>query len=438
MKIFKILPVVALMAAFSGCVNDDVYNAPDTSGLCTDIPVTAQVSEVFTPALPAYPNFVQYTEDDVIEAYVTSSDEGGTFYKSISMVSLDGTMGFSIPVDNYNLYNMYEPGRKVFVKLKDLYVSRNNGYQAGALYNGNTPEDPDDDSVGRLSGATYANTIIRSCEKVDEETLVNHLTVAQAKNDANLNKLIEIDNVQFTDASIGKKYFDESVNNLGGATNHLISDGNGTVIFRVSEFANFAGDPIPTSNGKIRGVMTKFGSDYQFLARTKSDIMLTDSRVVPAFEETFSTNFPNWVKVSVVGTQAWVLDATHGNPGACAKMSGFQSGNFANEDWLISPSIDLTDFTAATLTFDTAKNFAGNNLEVFISTNYSGSGDPAAATWTPLTATLSTTGFTWTGSGAIDISSLAGQNNVRVAYKYTSTASASATWEVDNVKVIAQ
>lgn len=438
MKILKTLAIIASMAAFTGCVNDDVYSTPDTSVLCNDIPVTKEVTQIFTPTLPAYPNFVQYTDDDVIEAYVTSSDEGGTFYKSISMVSLDGTFGFSIPVDNYNLYNMYEPGRKVYVKLKDLYLSRDNGYVAGGLYNNNTPDDDSDDEIGRIPGYQYQNVIIRSCEKVDEETLVNHLTVAQAKNDANLNKLIEIDNVQFSDTSIGKTYFDESVNNLGGATNHQISDGNGSLIFRVSEFATFAGDAIPTGNGKIRGVMTKFGSDYQFLARTKSDIMLTDSRIIPVFEESFSSTFASWVKISVTGTQIWTLDTTHGNPGACAKMSGFQSGNFANEDWLISPAINLAAFTTATLTFDTAKNFAGNNLEVFVSTDYSGSGSPSAATWTPITATLSTTGFVWTASGAIDISALAGSNNVRVAYKYTSTTAASATWEVDNVKVIAQ
>ena len=42
------------------------------------------------------------------KAYVTSSDEGGNFYKSISMMSLDGTKGFSMPVDNYNLFNEFE------------------------------------------------------------------------------------------------------------------------------------------------------------------------------------------------------------------------------------------------------------------------------------------------------------------------------------------
>ena len=37
-------------------------------------------------------------------------------------------------------------------------------------------------------------------------------------------------------------------------------------------------------------------------------------------------------------------------------------------------------------------------------------------------------------SGKLDISNFAGKNVV-VAFKYTSTATASATWELDNVKV---
>lgn len=38
-------------------------------------------------------------------------------------------------------------------------------------------------------------------------------------------------------------------------------------------------------------------------------------------------------------------------------------------------------------------------------------------------------------SGAIDFTAYAGKN-VNVAFKYTSTTSAAATWEIDNVKVI--
>ena len=110
-------------------------------------------------------------------------------------------------------------------------------------------------------------------------------------------------------------------------------------------------------------------------------------------------------------------------------------------DWLISPSINLSAITSATLTFDNVCKFAGNDIEVFISSNYTGSGAPSAATWTPLSGNLDTNvsgSYIWKPSGPINISAFTGNGNVRIAFKYTSTATASKTWEVDNVKVIGQ
>src|SRR5690606_35510455 len=66
---------------------------------------------------------------------------------------------------------------------------------------------------------------------------------------------------------------------LGGATNHNIVDATGTMIFRTSEFAKFASRVVPKNSGKIRGVLTKFNSDYQFMARTFNDIQLTEYRI---------------------------------------------------------------------------------------------------------------------------------------------------------------
>lgn len=441
-NIKAVLAASFLMSTLVGCVNGDDYGTPDLSNQCTTLTKTKEVSQI---AASATTTPVKYTGKDLIEAYVTSSDMGGNFYKSISFVSTDGSKGFSIPIDDYNLYTQFEPGRKVYINMENRYVALDNdGLVIGSLYNNETPGNLLDDEIGRIAPVEYKSVLTRSCDVISEESLVNrNLTISQIKNDLHLNKLIELDDVQFTDPSLGKTFYDSSLNSIGGATNHEIIDANGgKIVVRVSEFATFANQAIPNGNGKIRGVLTKFGSTYQFMIRTENDVKMTDPRVVPLFEESFSsTTFNNWVKFSVTGTQAWTLESAFGNPVPCAKMTGFSSGtNFANEDWLISPAINMNAITSATLTFDTAARFAGNNLEVFVSTNYSGSGAPSAATWTPLSATLSpnTGNFVWTGSGAIDLSAYTGNNNVRIAFKYTSTTSASTTWEVDNVKVTGQ
>ncbi|WP_333807674.1 choice-of-anchor J domain-containing protein [Flavobacterium sp.] len=157
---------------------------------------------------------------------------------------------------------------------------------------------------------------------------------------------------------------------------------------------------------------------------------------IPIFSDSFETSWDDWTKVNVTGAQEWRLDTQFGNPGNCAVMSGFAGGNNVNEDWLISPEIDLTNVSGAKLTFQTASRFAGNLLQIKISSDYT-TGNPNAATWTNLSATLdtNTASYVWTNSGNIDISSFAGEN-VRIAFVYTSTSTASTTWEVDNILIL--
>lgn len=198
MKNLKLVLTTAILASLTGCVNGDDYGTPDLSNECVTIAKTKEVTDITSIATSAAAQYTTTDNIDYIEAYITSSDEGGNFFKSISMVSTDGLTGFSMPVDNYNLYTEFEPGRKVTIKLdKNRYFNRQFGSTVlGSSFN---------NGVGRISSIEYKDVILRSCDKVDEAELVNHLTIAQAKNDQNLNKLIEFNAVQFTDASLEKK-----------------------------------------------------------------------------------------------------------------------------------------------------------------------------------------------------------------------------------------
>ena len=181
--------------------------------------------------------------------------------------------------------------------------------------------------------------------------------------------------------------------------------------------------------------MTKYNTDYQFMIRQESDLKLTNPR---QFMDDFATGIGAWTAYSVTGNEVWT-PSSYGNPSYCATISGYASGNKANEDWLISPSIDFTGKTTGKLIFDTATKYTGNSLQVYISTNYNG-GAPSTATWTLVPATFApvNSNYVWINSGAVNISSYAAnQSNVRVAFKYTSTTSSAATWELDNVLVTA-
>jgi len=167
-----------------------------------------------------------------------------------------------------------------------------------------------------------------------------------------------------------------------------------------------------------------------------SDDATTENIVVVTIEsENFNDSWGNWTPISVIGTQVWDRDNTFGiGSTPCASMSGYEGQAFENEDWLISPALNLNNYINETITFQNAKNYTGNDLELKVSMNYDGGGDPNSATWTNLTYTLAPSGFVWTFSGEIDLSGFNG-TAVYVAFYYTSTAAASATWEVDDIEI---
>lgn len=141
---------------------------------------------------------------------------------------------------------------------------------------------------------------------------------------------------------------------------------------------------------------------------------------------------------SVVGDQVWGWGSFSSD--TYAKMSGFTGSAVANEDWLVSPAIDLTGNVDASLHINQAINFLGGQWEqikVLISNDYNGS-DIAGATWNEVTVPNLPSGGDWTfvASGAIDISSYVDQT-IHIAFKYLSSDSNAATWEVAEVKVMA-
>jgi hypothetical protein len=123
------------------------------------------------------------------------------------------------------------------------------------------------------------------------------------------------------------------------------------------------------------------------------------------------------------------------------KVSGYANSVYtANEDWLVSPALDLTHHTNIKFNFQSAMKYgtAGLGLKVYYSTNYSGTGDPNSAIWTEFPSyTLSPGNFTWTSSGNIDLSAIGGTAHTYIAFKYTcgTVSSDVSTWEIKNLLI---
>lgn len=144
-----------------------------------------------------------------------------------------------------------------------------------------------------------------------------------------------------------------------------------------------------------------------------------------------------FTQFSSSGAQLWNCTSFGRNNTNGVQMNGFSAGAQLNEDWLISPALNLSaGFNIPVLRFYSRTEFSGPAIEVLASTNYSGTGDPAAATWTPLPASLPIPASnTWTLTDNVDLSAFK-QANVYIAFRYRSSpADGAARWTLDDVSI---
>ena len=116
------------------------------------------------------------------------------------------------------------------------------------------------------------------------------------------------------------------------------------------------------------------------------------------------------------------------------KASAFVGGGpKASESWLVSPELNLAGANSALLTFEHTHKFAGTpseELTLWIT-------ETAAENWAQLTIDKYGTNNDYNFvTASVDLSAYLGKT-VKFAFKYVSTTSAAGTWEIKNVKVVA-
>lgn len=150
------------------------------------------------------------------------------------------------------------------------------------------------------------------------------------------------------------------------------------------------------------------------------------------YTQSFDTEFGTYITKSVVGAETWIIDYN------TAKMTGYNGGSHANEDWLISSPVKVTDVEEAKVSVTYAAQYQSSNsrdITMQVSTDYVYGQDPTSATWTELSATYPNTA-NWSDFQTVETSlnSFIGQT-VTVAVKYTSTDSQSRTIEIQSITV---
>ncbi|MBN4072957.1 choice-of-anchor J domain-containing protein [Crocinitomix catalasitica] len=255
----------------------------------------------------------------------------------------------------------------------------------------------------------------------------------------NESQLIKINSVQFLNSELLNTWADAVGQN---SENRIFEDCNGNQLYiRTSGFADFAGDSLPKFNGSIVCIVSEYLGDLQLILRSVTEAQMGLSRcagqiLVKDFDDNSITS-GGWTVAQVIGTDTWVTSTAGSAPSPYADITNWEGGvNEACENWLISPEIDLTVSSTPLMSFINAYNFGGPALELLVSTDFSGTGDPNGASWVALSAIWDTNAGTWewTASGDVDLSPFIG-NKIYIAFKYTGSSTDGSEWEIDDIKI---
>lgn len=440
MKHSKWVVVLAfLVTSLSSCIKDN-YDSPPVDGFDPNLTPTHTIAELKAMYTGSR---IELTDSILIAGVIAADDKSGNFYKSL--VIQDSTAGILIRLDESGLSNSYMIGRKVYIKCTGLFLGAYNGLiQLGGAATVGSPTE-----VDPLPSSLISKFIIKG--SLNNPVTALTATIGQL-DDSYQNRLIKLEDVQFSPADTGFTYADGV---LQLSKNVTVQDCAGnTIILRNSGYATFANQIMPSGKGTLYAIYSVFGADKQLFIRDTYDVQFDQVRCgggssgsVTLLEEKFdgfannaALTMPGWSIVTETGTVLWkagLAGASGTNP--FAKASAFGTGQSVVRTWMISPDIDMTQTIDEKLEFRGCGGFDnGALLKLYVSTNYV-SGNPTAATWTPLSYNalpVQASGYPSFGSsGLIDLSSFTG--NIRLAWVYEggTGANQTTTWEVDNIIV---
>lgn len=168
---------------------------------------------------------------------------------------------------------------------------------------------------------------------------------------------------------------------------------------------------------------------------------VTTEEVYVLLYEDFDDGLGVFFTFDAYGDQTWHQGTHQGT--TYANMNGYADGAaHQNEDWLIGYAEipNGLGFDEIWVEFRNAMKFEGDPLRVAISTDYDGISEPSDFEWEDITDAFdySTGNYEWVESGALDVSDIVGNHSFYIAFIYTSSDEAAASWEIDYVKVTGQ
>ncbi len=198
----------------------------------------------------------------VVEGYVVSSDENGSFEKKLVIQDAveNATAGIQLLVDSEILFEQYNIGDKVFVKLNKLYMAKKDGVLTIGF--------PKGTAITEIAEEKIADFIYNSGENFS--IIPREISIAEVLNPAFENTLVTVKNVQLAQNELGSAFTYFSGTNNGFRTLETCNQSTKLSVFTNGK-ATFSNELFPQGKGNITGVL----SDVLEL-RTASDVQFSE------------------------------------------------------------------------------------------------------------------------------------------------------------------
>ncbi|WP_455084964.1 DUF5689 domain-containing protein [Prevotella pallens] len=441
MRYIKFIMIVAICSLFASCMGDSYAetdeNMPSPYGNNelkeTNLISIANLKAKFaTPINTDYrdgKSYEQITEDLQIKGIVTSSDVAGNIYNELAIQ--DKTGAIIISIGQRGIYGFLPIGTEILIDLKDLYIGN---YGKQAQIGVPTKNAKGVMSIGRISRIVWDThyKILSSNNSVEVKEFTNGSAPTNWTFDNDAGRLGIIRNVSFKSSTPSVNGTFANSSGGAGSVSWTLNeqDGNKVIVYN-SNFAKFANAKVPTGKVNITGIFKRFNNQWEIIIRSLDDIQ----PVAPAEKTIYSNSFAeaptDWkleqgtLPTGITFVWKWI-SPTYG-----MKASAFVNGQrYETHARAISPLIDLTKVTHATLSFDHAARYFDNfdnELKVQISTD--------GNIWKDLTIDKKPTGENWNFVTAkADLTPYCGKK-VFISFFYNSTTTTAATWEFKNLVI---
>jgi len=273
-NVFNFLLVLAMMVSVSACVDTD-FDEPESGLIISDDDVM-DIADV----LALIPNSGLQKIDLVdslfdgetkyIKATVTADDESGNIFKNLYFQ--DATGALTINPDKNELNAEFPEGNIIYIKLNGLVLGRDEGLPKLA-YAVNSSQ------YQRIPEALVSEFLFAG-SKADSLVMPERVTLEQllSNTDEYYNKLVTVTEVEVSNDFVGQPF---AVEEGGFGVDVSIQDCSEQVedlILRNSTFSSFATQIMPTGNGSMTGVLSKFRSTNQFFIRQADDLDFFNER----------------------------------------------------------------------------------------------------------------------------------------------------------------